>query len=83
MSSYHVRVAVTLKPEVLDPAGQTTQEVLVKRGHRTLTALRIGRVIDLWMESESPEGALAEGERMAREVLANPVLETFQAWVEH
>ncbi len=83
MRTYHVRVAVTLKPEILDPAGQATREVLVKRGHRGLQTIRIGRLIDLEIDAESSGEALAEGERMGREVLANPVLETFRAWVEH
>lgn len=83
MKPYRVRVAVTLKPEVMDPAGQATRTVLVKRGHRNLEDVRIGRLIDLRIVAASPEDALVEGDRMGREVLANPVLETFHAWVEN
>ena len=69
-------VYVTLKPSVLDPQGQTIQNALRKIGFSDVSAVRQGKYFAVSLKDGlSPESARTQVERIAREVLANPVIE--------
>jgi phosphoribosylformylglycinamidine synthase PurS subunit len=71
-------VYVTLKTSVLDPQGQTIQNALRKIGFAAVTAVRQGKYFQLSLAGDlTPEAARAQVERVAREVLTNPVIEEF------
>jgi phosphoribosylformylglycinamidine synthase len=71
-------VYVTLKRTVLDPQGQTIQGALKKMRYRGVEDVRQGKYFVLTLDdSLDAETAHAEVERIAREVLANPVIEEF------
>lgn len=71
-------VIVTLKTSVLDPQGQTIQNALRKIGVKSVEAVRQGKYFQLTLaDGLSKEAARAEVERIAREVLTNPVIEEF------
>jgi phosphoribosylformylglycinamidine synthase PurS subunit len=76
-------VYVTLKTSVLDPQGQTIQNALRKIGFSSVTAVRQGKYFALSLGDDlSGETARAEVERIAREVLTNPVIEDFTYRIE-
>ena len=76
-------VYVTLKSSVLDPQGQTIHNALRKIGFAEVTAVRQGKYFALSLaDSLSAEQARAEVERIAREVLTNPVIEEFTYKIE-
>jgi len=76
-------VYVTLKSSVLDPQGQTIQNALRKLGFSGVKAVRQGKYFALSLaEGLTPEAAGAEVERIAREVLTNPVIEEFTYRIE-
>jgi phosphoribosylformylglycinamidine synthase len=76
-------VYVTLKTSVLDPQGQTIHNALGKLGFADVTAVRQGKYFALSLAgSLSAEQARAEVERIAREVLTNPVIEEFSYRIE-
>jgi phosphoribosylformylglycinamidine synthase len=76
-------VYVTLKTSVLDPQGQTIQNALRKIGFAGVTAVRQGKYFALTLaEGQTPDAARAEVERIAREVLTNPVIEEFTYRIE-
>lgn len=73
------RVYVSFKNTVLDPQGQTIRSALNGLGHKSIAAVRQGKFFDV----EIAAGAVrAEAERemdqIAREVLANPVIEEYR-----
>jgi phosphoribosylformylglycinamidine synthase subunit PurS len=71
-------VYVTLKTSVLDPQGQTIQNALRKIGYTDVNAVRQGKYFALSLaDGLSVEAAKTQVERMAREVLTNPVIEEF------
>ncbi len=71
-------VYVTLKASVLDPQGQTIQNALRKIGYSQVEAVRQGKYFALSLAgSLSAEDARAQVERIARDVLTNPVIEEF------
>ncbi len=69
---------VTLKPTVLDPQGQTIQHALVSLGYDNVRDVRQGKFFELELNGTSREEAQKQIERIARDVLANPVLEEFR-----
>ncbi len=71
-------VYVTLKRTVLDPQGQTIQTALRKMQYAGVEDVRQGKYFVLTLAA-SLEGQAAEKEveRIAREVLTNPVIEEF------
>ena len=72
-------VYVSLKKSVLDPQGKTIHSALRKMGYKALEEVRQGKYFELTLDGGlSREEAQAEVERIAREVLTNPVIEQFQ-----
>lgn len=70
------RVYVTLKPGVLDPAGQAVRGGLHALGYSEVSDVRIGK----FFEVELADGADAEARlaKMSDQLLANPVIENFR-----
>jgi phosphoribosylformylglycinamidine synthase len=76
-------VYVTLKTSVLDPQGQTIQNALRKIGFADVNAVRQGKYFALSLaDTLTSSDARATVERIAREVLTNPVIEEFTYRIE-
>lgn len=72
-------VYVSLKRSVLDPQGKTIQGALNKLGFKGLEDVRQGKFFELSLDGGlSRADAETEVERIAREVLTNPVIEEFR-----
>ena len=72
------KVIVRLKDGVLDPQGQTIQRTLNKMGHE-VTGLRQGKYFEVQFDGLTDESAVRKlVEEIAREVLCNPIIETFE-----
>jgi phosphoribosylformylglycinamidine synthase PurS subunit len=74
-------VLVRPKPGILDPQGEAVQSSLRQLGFRVGEA-RVGRVVDLELENGDPERARAELERMCDQLLANPLIESYEITVK-
>ena len=73
------RVYVSLKPTVLDPQGQTIQRALQGLGHKTVGHVRQGKYFEIELQpGAARDEAAQELDRIAREVLANPVMEDYR-----
>lgn len=75
----NVKVVVTLKPTVLDPQGITIQRNLETAGIFGVQDVRQGKYFDVEVSDEVAEAdrnALVE--RLARDVLTNPVVENYE-----
>jgi len=71
-------VYVTLKRTVLDAQGQTVADALRRMEYRGIADVRQGKYFLLTLEDGADQSAAqAEVERIAREVLTNPVIEEF------
>ena len=73
-------VLVRPKPGILDPQGEAVQRSLRQLGFPVGEA-RVGRVVDLELENGDPERAHAELERMCEQLLANPLIESYEITV--
>jgi phosphoribosylformylglycinamidine synthase len=72
------RVVVTLKKTVLDPQGQTILKALTGLGYQSIKEVRQGKVFELALNGVSKEQAQEQVEKIARDVLTNPVIEEFR-----
>lgn len=71
-------VYVSPKKTVLDPQGETIRSALAGLGFQGVEAVRQGKHFELQLNARlSAEEARAEVERIAKEVLTNPVIEEF------
>lgn len=76
-------VYVSLKKSVLDPQGKTIQGALKKMGYQGLQDVRQGKYFEITLNGGlNKSQAEAEVERIAREVLTNPVIEEFRFSLE-
>ena len=70
-------VWVMLKSTVLDPQGQTIQRALSSLGYSAVMDVRQGKFFVLALDEMSREEAKTQVERIAKDVLTNPVIEEF------
>lgn len=78
-------VYVTLKRSVLDAQGQTVAGALRRMQYNGIADVRQGKYFQLTLEDSlaaNPTAARQEVERIAREVLTNPVIEEFTLTLE-
>jgi phosphoribosylformylglycinamidine synthase PurS subunit len=71
-------VWVMLKTTVLDPQGKTIHHALDSLGYKSIKDVRQGKFFVLEMNGATREDAKAQAEKIAREVLTNPVIEEFR-----
>ena len=78
-----MRATVLVRPKqgILDPQGQAVESSLRQLGFAVAEA-RVGRVVDLEVEALDPVLARAEVERMCEQLLANPLIESFEIELE-
>jgi len=72
------KVYVTLKPSVLDPQGKTVKSALESLGFKGVEDVRMGKYIEVRLNSRRAASAKKEVERMCQKLLANPVVETYR-----
>jgi phosphoribosylformylglycinamidine synthase len=70
-------VIVRPKPGILDPQGEAVQGSLRQLGFSVEEA-RVGRVVDLELANGDRDRARAELERMCEQLLANPLIESYE-----
>ena len=77
------KVYVTLKPSVLDPQGKAIKHSVELLGYHGVSDIRQGKYFEIALNGGLSEAdARGEAERMAREVLSNPIIEDFRVEIE-
>jgi phosphoribosylformylglycinamidine synthase subunit PurS len=78
-----VNVTVLIRPKegILDPEGEAVHATLATLGF-AVTGARIGRLVELELDAADRASATAEVERMCSELLANPLIESFEIITE-
>lgn len=79
---FEVRVDVTHRPGILDPAGATVERALPRLGYDNVSDVSIGKSIHLRIEAPDARAAEAQVDEMCRRLLANPVLEQYTIEVQ-
>lgn len=77
MPLYRARVLVSLRPSVLDPAGEATRAAAARLGVNGVQRLRIGKAVDVELEADGLDAARTQLELLSDRLLANPVIENW------
>jgi phosphoribosylformylglycinamidine synthase subunit PurS len=72
-----VVVDVMLKPEIHDPQGEAVLSASRRLGFGDVASVRQGKRFELEVDGPVDDAALARIGELARELLANPVIEEF------
>jgi phosphoribosylformylglycinamidine synthase PurS subunit len=73
------KIYVTLKPSVLDPQGKAIHHAVETIGFTGIKDVRQGKYFEVTIDdSLSSDEARDAVERMARDVLANPIIEDYR-----
>ena len=67
-----------LKPGLLDPQGKAVEGALPAMGWTNVSDVRVGKHVELVVESDSEEAARTQVDDMAHRLLSNPVIEEYQ-----
>ena len=74
-------VLVRLKQEVLDPQGDAVRRALVRLGFEGVRGVRVGKLIEIELDDQAAGDLEPRLAKMADEILANPVIESFEVKV--
>jgi phosphoribosylformylglycinamidine synthase PurS subunit len=74
-------VLVRLKEEVLDPQGDAVRRALGRLGFEGVRGVRVGKLIEIELDGQAEGDIRARLSKMADEILANPVIESFEVKV--
>jgi len=77
MSSFRFAVNVTPKPGILDPQGRAVEGSLGHLGIGGVSDVRVGRRVELTVDAADERAARAVVERLASELLSNPLIEAY------
>ena len=75
MPVFSARVLVSLRPSVLDPAGEATRAASSRLGVDGISKLRIGKAVEVELEAPDAQSARQQLELLSDRLLANPVIE--------
>ena len=77
-----MKVSVLVRPKegILDPQGAAVEQSLRKLGFEVAGA-RVGRLVDVDVDASSPEDARAKVDEMCKQLLANPLIESYEVEV--
>ncbi|MDQ3180189.1 MAG: phosphoribosylformylglycinamidine synthase subunit PurS [Acidobacteriota bacterium] len=73
------KIYVTLKPSVLDPQGKAIHHSVELLGFKDVADIRQGKYFEIALKADLPEAeAKTTAEKIAKDVLANPVIEDYR-----
>ena len=70
-------VLVRPKPGILDPQGEAVESALEHLGF-AVSGARVGKVVDLELDTADEAEARTQVERMCERLLANPLIESYE-----
>ena len=74
---FRFAVNVTPKGGILDPQGRAVENSLPHLGIEGVSAVRVGRRVELTVAAADETAARATVERLAAELLSNPLIEAY------
>jgi phosphoribosylformylglycinamidine synthase PurS subunit len=79
---FHSKVYVTLKKSILDPQGKAVEHGIHSLGYESVSNVRIGKYIEMEVETDSREKAESMTKEISEKLLANLVMEGYSFEVE-
>jgi phosphoribosylformylglycinamidine synthase PurS subunit len=75
VSAFRFAVDVMPRDGILDPQGRAVEQALPELGAQSVHGVRVGRRVELTVEADSEADARAVVEKLAADLLANPLVE--------
>lgn len=75
---YKAVITVNFKKSILDPQGSAVLKALKSLGYNNVEDVRVGKHIEVMLESDNSENAKAQLDEMCSKLLANPVIEDYK-----
>ena len=76
-ADFRFAVNVTPKAGILDPQGRAVESSLGHLGIEGVSAVRVGRRVELTVAADDAAAARATVDRLASELLSNPLIESY------
>lgn len=70
-------VKILPRQEVLDTQGRAVENILKNNGHE-ITGCRVGKYVVIEVKAENPAEGKKKAEAMAKDVLCNSLIESFE-----
>lgn len=75
---YSAKIKVTLRKSILDPQGKAVEHSIQSLGYKNILDTRIGKFVELNIDTNSTEEARLITDEVCKKLLANPVMEDYQ-----
>jgi phosphoribosylformylglycinamidine synthase PurS subunit len=75
---FKAQITITLKPTVLDAQGATVQRALHNLGYQSADQVRMGKYVELLVDSGEEAAARKQVDEMCRQLLVNPIIEEYR-----
>ncbi|MGA9407779.1 MAG: phosphoribosylformylglycinamidine synthase subunit PurS [Bacteroidota bacterium] len=79
---FHSNISITLRKSILDPQGKAVEHAIHSLGFTSVRDVRVGKHIELSIESSTKEEAEQIMEQVCKKLLANPVMEDYSFSIE-
>jgi len=79
---FHSKVYVTLKKSILDPQGKAVEHGIHSLGFESVNNVRIGKYIEMDIDTDSREEAETMTKQISEKLLANLVMESYSFTTE-
>jgi len=74
---YSAKIKVTLRKSILDPQGKAVEHSIQSLGYKNILDTRIGKYVELNIDTKSQEEAQLITDEVCKKLLANPVMEDY------
>jgi phosphoribosylformylglycinamidine synthase len=75
---YSAKIKVTLRKSILDPQGKAVEHSIQCLGYKNITDTRIGKFIELKINTDSETEAKKVTDEVCGKLLANPIMEDYE-----
>lgn len=75
---YKAKIKITLRKSILDPQGKAVGHSIQSLGYKNVKDTRIGKFIELEIDSKSADEAKKITDEVCSKLLANPIMEDFE-----
>jgi phosphoribosylformylglycinamidine synthase len=75
---YKAKIKVTLRKSILDPQGKAVEHSIQSLGYKNVKDTRIGKFIELEIDSKSESDAKKITDELCSKLLANPIMEDYE-----
>lgn len=75
---YSAKIKVTLRKSILDPQGKAVEHSIQSLGYKNILDTRIGKYVELNIDTNSQEEAQIITDDVCKKLLANQVMEDYE-----